>query len=1352
MVISTNYGFVIYDSTVDTLELFKDYIDDIASNFETIDAVIPEKIEIADIMSDWVVSGLLPAEHGSSLTSSISAGYIYIDGVRIYKNGTPHTYTASKDTYVDIDPTGTYVFSEVPLDDPEPTLTEGNMRLAKVVTDATTIPTVVDMRTLEYSLSKNDKLNQITWDDPNLWIGAGSGGELFLQAGGSTKLTMGAHTTVSNGYFYVNDNIYLNTGSAILKGRDSGAASVNLLQMDASVDKVKVGTTSYPLMFNSSVEPIWYNGTTEKSIIFEAPNDGEEYVRKNEAWAIVSEHAINDITDIVITSVADNEILQYDNGSGDWINQTLAEAGISATGHSHVATDVTDFDTEVSNNTSVSANTDKISFDATASAKVAWLTVTQAVDLDTIETDTSSNNSHRTTTTGNPHSLELADLDDVDSTVGSPTDGKIMVYRTAGGDWILEDKPASGSTPSLDELTDVTITGTPADDEVLAYNTGTNQWINQTAAEAGLAISGHSHTATDVTDFDTEVSNNTSVSANTSKISFPEAPNDGEEYVRKNLAWAIATGGGASAINDLTDVVISGTPADNEVLAYDTSSGDWINQTPGEAGLSASGHGHTASNISDFDTEVGNHTDVTDNTTHSGTTTGNPHSLELADLSNVVITSVGDNDIIGYDSGGNFINQTASELGLSVTGHSHVAIDVTDFDTEVANNTAVAANTDKISFDATASAKVAWLTVTQAVDLDTMESNISTNNGKVTNADHTGEVTGSGALTIADNVVDEANLKLETGPTNDYVLTADSTKSGGMKWAAAPGGGGAIGDLSDVTISSIGNDEILVWETDEFVNQTFAEAGIGTATDVATNRDDVDALFKIKDGVTTGSAIAITTDGTFDYVDGRWIMFKADANITAPATIAIDGGSALTAKDKDGNNIDIVINITYLCRFVDDTTDFFELAPKETILAGGYQKTYEASGTVNSGDMVDIDYINETATAVSERERLALISQNLLSATDYDYPAIAKLTSTTFLFIGQDDVTGDLDAFVCTHDGERVTSTGTVLEVSGDSTAFPRIKEVTSTTFLVTFINLTGTDFLSAIMLSVSGTTVTKGTAVSIDTFTLHPSNYHESTILESTKALVTYADKDDTNALNSVVLTISGLALTVNTIYTHSTNSCLEMSLVTLSSTRAFLASPYDASGDDMWGYIIDVSGTVVTYTDDAQIDTDDTGDCSAIALSSTSIALLYRSNTTDVVYFVLVGITTDTIDTVSTWNDVFEGDLSHVHLLSMSSTEFIALAADDVSNVCKGVRFTISGDTINSYGEVEELSEYSAFNTDWITGYINDTGATQPLLVIGVESDNSSYSSLARLIKRGDGVAITSASDGNNTEIVVF
>ncbi len=52
--------------------------------------------------------------------------------------------------------------------------------------------------------------------------------------------------------------------------------------------------------------------------------------------------------------------------------------------------------------------------------------------------------------------------------------------------------------------------------------------------------SNHSGTqlSSTISDFDAEVSGNASVTANTAKVSFPEAPNDSKEYARKNESWA----------------------------------------------------------------------------------------------------------------------------------------------------------------------------------------------------------------------------------------------------------------------------------------------------------------------------------------------------------------------------------------------------------------------------------------------------------------------------------------------------------------------------------------------------------------------------------------------------------------------------------------------------------------------------------------------------------------------------------------------------------------------------------------------------------------------------------------------
>jgi hypothetical protein len=117
---------------------------------------------------------------------------------------------------------------------------------------------------------------------------------------------------------------------------------------------------------------------------------------------------------------------------------------------------------------------------------------------------------------------------DLDSSVGTPSDGKILVYRSAGTDWVLEDKPISGSNPAINDISDIDITSV-GDNEVLAYDSSSGSWINQTAAEAGLATDshnhddsysaiGHTHIAGSITDFEDAVNAAGSVVANTAHI------------------------------------------------------------------------------------------------------------------------------------------------------------------------------------------------------------------------------------------------------------------------------------------------------------------------------------------------------------------------------------------------------------------------------------------------------------------------------------------------------------------------------------------------------------------------------------------------------------------------------------------------------------------------------------------------------------------------------------------------------------------------------------------------------------------------------------------------------------------
>ena len=98
-----------------------------------------------------------------------------------------------------------------------------------------------------------------------------------------------------------------------------------------------------------------------------------------------------------------------------------------------------------------------------------------------------------------------------------------------------------------------------------------------------------------------------------------------------------------------------------------------------------------------------------------------------------------------------------------------------------------AVDLDTIETNSNASkVKTDFITVTQAVNLDTIESDTATNNAKVSNATHTGDVTGATALTIATGAVTIAKLAATGTPSASTYLRGDNT------WATVSGTGDAL--------------------------------------------------------------------------------------------------------------------------------------------------------------------------------------------------------------------------------------------------------------------------------------------------------------------------------------------------------------------------------------------------------------------------------------------------------------------------------------------------------------------------------------------------------------------------------
>lgn len=209
-------------------------------------------------------------------------------------------------------------------------------------------------------------------------------------------------------------------------------------------------------------------------------------------------------------------------------------------------------------------------------------------------------------------------------------------------------------------------------------------------------------------------------------------------------------------------------------------------------------------------------TAITNSTNHIASTS-NPHTTTVDNLNNTSITTVADNEILAYDNGsGVWINQTASEAGLATssdltshTGDSTIhftqaaisipASQISDFDAEVSNNGSVVANTAKVSNVSTSLSVGTVGTDTVAITSDggaddvtlpaatvstagmlttTKWGEIVDNTAKVTNATHTGDVTGATALTIGGDKVLDSHINWGTGATQ--VNTGDMPESGNL--------------------------------------------------------------------------------------------------------------------------------------------------------------------------------------------------------------------------------------------------------------------------------------------------------------------------------------------------------------------------------------------------------------------------------------------------------------------------------------------------------------------------------------------------------------------------------------------
>jgi hypothetical protein len=171
--------------------------------------------------------------------------------------------------------------------------------------------------------------------------------------------------------------------------------------------------------------------------------------------------SLDELSDVVVNAPQFGEVLQH-NGAGNFINRSLAAAGIAASVHTHDAADI------VSGIISIARG--GTGAQTAAGARTA-LDVPSNADL----------------TNGLAARQSLSEKGQADGYASLDSSGKVPLSQLP---------PIDSGATSLDELSDVAVSS-PQSGEVLQHN-GIGNFVNRSLAAAGIAASAHTHPISDV--------------------------------------------------------------------------------------------------------------------------------------------------------------------------------------------------------------------------------------------------------------------------------------------------------------------------------------------------------------------------------------------------------------------------------------------------------------------------------------------------------------------------------------------------------------------------------------------------------------------------------------------------------------------------------------------------------------------------------------------------------------------------------------------------------------------------------------------------------------------------------------
>jgi hypothetical protein len=222
------------------------------------------------------------------------------------------------------------------------------------------------------------------------------------------------------------------------------------------------------------------------------------------------------------------------------------------------------------------------------------------------------------------------------------------------------------------------------------------------------------------------------------------------------------------------------------------------------------------------------------------------------------------------------------------------------------------------------------------------------------------------------------------------------------------------------------------------------------------------------------------------------------------------------------------------------------------------------------------------------------------------YMNVAALSATQALVTYRDGGNSDFGtACILDISGSTVTP-GTPAVFESASSVIMDVAALSATKALVVYRDVGNSNFGTACVLDVSGSTVTPGTPVVFESAT---TEYASIAVLSPSKVLVAYEDDGNSYYGTACVLDISGSTVTPGTaVVFESATLTTHISATALSPTQALVVYRDGGNSDYGTACVLDVSGSTVTPGTPAVFESAITDSVTVTALSTTQALVVYR------------------------------------------------------------------------------------------------------------------------------------------------